>query len=186
LCKHYGKDWGIEVRVGRFHNIYGPQGTWKGGREKAPAAFVRKALCAEKEFEMWGDGNQTRSFCLVDDCVEGVIRLMRSDFKEPLNIGSEEMISMNDLAKLCMSIVKRETPVKHIPGPEGVRGRNSNNELIRAKLGWEPKIALKDGITKLAHWMKEVIQKEKESGVDISVYGSSKVVANRTPEENKM
>jgi len=186
LCKHYGKDWGMEVRIGRFHNIYGPQGTWKGGREKAPAAFVRKVLTSEKEFEMWGDGNQTRSFCLVDDCVEGVIRLMKSDFRDPLNVGSEEMISMNDLAKLCMNIANKHLPIRHIPGPEGVRGRNSNNELIRAKLGWEPKIALKDGISKLVLWMSECIKKEKDAGVDISVYGSSKVVANRTPEENKM
>jgi len=184
-CKHYGKDWGMEVRIGRFHNIYGPQGTWKGGREKAPAAFVRKVLCSDKEFEMWGDGKQTRSFCLVDDCVEGVLRLMRSDFRDPLNIGSEEMVSMNDLATLCMSYENKKLAIKHIPGPEGVRGRNSNNDLIKAKLGWEPSISLKDGIHKLYFWMKEVIEKEKASGVDISVYASSKVVANRTPEENK-
>jgi len=96
------KDFGMQTRVARFHNIYGPQGTWKGGREKAPAAFCRKVICSDKEFEMWGDGEQTRSFCLVDDCVEGIIRLMKSDIKEPLNLGSEEMISMNDLARLAM------------------------------------------------------------------------------------
>jgi len=186
ICLHYMKDFGIECRVARFHNIYGPQGTWKGGREKAPAAFVRKVLCSEKEFEMWGDGEQTRSFCLVDDCVEGILRLMRSDVKIPLNLGSEEMISMNDLAKLAMSFENKQLSIKHIPGPEGVRGRNSDNTLIKQKLGWEPSIKLADGLKKLYVWMKGEIEKEKAKGVDISVYGSSKVVQNRTPDQTKM
>eukprot|EP01114_Cavostelium_apophysatum_P012980 TRINITY_DN304_c0_g1_i1.p1 TRINITY_DN304_c0_g1~~TRINITY_DN304_c0_g1_i1.p1 ORF type:complete len:369 (-),score=96.59 TRINITY_DN304_c0_g1_i1:54-1097(-) len=186
LCKHYGKEFPIEFRVARFHNIYGPQGTWKGGREKAPAAFMRKALTSDKEFEMWGDGMQTRSFCLVDDCVEGILRLMKSDVKEPINLGSEEMISMNDLAKLAMSITGRELTVRHIPGPEGVRGRNSNNEMIRARLGWEPKTDLKTGMKKLYDWLKVQIEDEKKKGVDVSIYGSSKIVTARTPDQNKM
>jgi len=186
LCKHYGKDFGIEFRIGRFHNIYGPQGTWKGGREKAPAAFCRKILASEKDFQMWGDGLQTRSFCLVDDCVEGILRLMRSDVREPLNIGSEEMISMNDLAKLIMTFDNKKLSITHIPGPEGVRGRNSNNTLIREKLGWSPSTNLEVGLRKLYTWLKEEIENEKKSGVDISVYGCSHIVTNRTPEQNKM
>jgi len=185
LCKHYGKEFGIEFRIARFHNIYGPQGTWKGGREKAPAAFCRKVLASEKEFEMWGDGLQTRSFCLVDDCVEGIIRLMNSDFREPLNLGSEEMISMNDLAKMIMKFEGKELSIKHIPGPEGVRGRNSDNTLIKETLKWSPPTSLEAGVRKLYTWMKQKIAEEKANGVDISVYGSSKVVQARTPDQNK-
>jgi len=186
IAKHYMNDFGIETRVARFHNIYGPQGTWKGGREKAPAAFTRKVLCSEKEFEMWGDGEQTRSFCLVDDCVEGVLRLMRSDVREPLNVGSDEMISMNDMAKLVMKISGKSIPIKHIPGPEGVRGRNSDNTLIKQKLGWAPSITLEQGLIKLHKWMTAEIAREKAEGVDISVYSNSKVVVNRTPDQNKI
>jgi len=185
IAKHYMKDFGMQTRVARFHNIYGPQGTWKGGREKAPAAFCRKVICSDKEFEMWGDGEQTRSFCLVDDCVEGIIRLMKSDIKEPLNLGSEEMISMNDLARLAMKFEGKKLSIKHIPGPEGVRGRNSDNTLIKQSLGWEPSIKLETGMKKLYFWMKEKIEAEKASGVDISIYGHSKVVENRTPEQKK-
>jgi len=186
LCKHYMGDFGIQVRIGRFHNIYGPQGTWKGGREKAPAAFCRKVIASDKEFEMWGDGKQTRSFCLIEDCVEGILRLMRSDVKEPLNIGSEEMISMNDMAKLIMKFENKNLAIKHIPGPEGVRGRNSDNTLIRQKLGWAPSTSVEDGLRKLYFWLKGEIEKERKAGVDTSIYGSSKIVVNRTPEENKM
>jgi len=186
LCKHYGKDFGIEFRVARFHNIYGPQGTWKGGREKAPAAFCRKVLSSQSEFEMWGDGEQTRSFCLVDDCVEGILRLMKSNFSDPINLGSEEMISMNDMAKMIMKFEDKNLTIKHIPGPEGVRGRNSDNTLIKEKLGWAPPTSLEIGIRKTYNWIKTQLEKEKASGIDISVYGSSKVVQNRTPEESKM
>jgi len=184
LCKHYSNDFGIECHVARFHNIYGPQGTWKGGREKAPAAFCRKVIASDKEFEMWGDGKQTRSFCLVDDCVEGIIRLMNSDVYEPINLGSEEMISMNDMAKLIMSFDNKNLEIVHIPGPEGVRGRNSDNKMIREKLGWEPS-TLVDGLRKLYTWLKPTIEKEKNEGIDVSVYGRSKIVTNRTPEETK-
>jgi len=187
LCKWYGKDFkNMQFRVARFHNIYGPQGTWKGGREKAPAAFCRKVIASTSEFEMWGDGKQTRSFCYIDDCVEGVIRLMNSDFNQPINIGSEEMISMNDMAKLIMGFDNKDLAIRHIPGPEGVRGRNSDNTLIREKLGWAPGISLKDGLQRLYTWLKNEIEQEKQKGVDISIYGSSKIVTNRTPDQNKM
>jgi GDP-D-mannose 3',5'-epimerase len=135
---------------------------------------------------MWGDGKQTRSFCYIDDCVEGVLRLMKSDFKDPINIGSEEMISMNDMATLIMSFENKKLTIKHIPGPEGVRGRNSNNDLIRKVLGWAPSISLKDGLHRTYNWIKQEVEKEKQSGVDITVYGSSKIVTNRTPENAKI
>jgi len=183
LCKHYGKDFGIEFRIGRFHNIYGPQGTWKGGREKAPAAFVRKVICGDY-FEMWGNGEQTRSFCYVDDCVEGILRLMQSDVRIPLNIGSDEMISMNDMAKLIMGFTDKKMEIKHIPGPEGVRGRNSDNTLIKEKLGWAPSITLKDGLKRLYDWMKPIIEAEAATGVNIKAYAHSTIVQNRTPEIN--
>jgi len=119
----YGRDFGINVRIARFHNIYGPFGTWRGGREKAPAAFCRKAITSTKEFEMWGDGKQTRSFTYIDDCVEGVLRLMFSDCSEPINLGSTEMVSMNEFADIALSFEGKNLPIKHIDGPEGVRGR---------------------------------------------------------------
>jgi len=186
LCKHYGKDFGIEFRIARFHNIYGPQGTWKGGREKAPAAFSRKVLTSTTEFEMWGDGKQTRSFCYIDDCVEGVLRLMRSDIREPLNIGSDVMISMNDMANLIASFEGKKLTIKHIPGPEGVRGRNSDNTLIKQKLGWAPSITPADGFRRLYDWLKVEIEKERKAGVDVSLYAFSKIVTNRTPDQNKI
>jgi GDP-D-mannose 3',5'-epimerase len=176
LCIHYGKEFPMEFRIARFHNIYGPQGTWKGGREKAPAAFCRKVIASEKEFEMWGDGLQTRSFCYVDDCVEGIIRIMNSDYKLPLNLGSEEMVTMNDMAKLVMEIGSKQLNIKHIPGPEGVRGRNSDNTLIRQVLGWAPGISLREGLTRVYPWIKAQIEEERKFGGDIAQFGSSKVV----------
>ena len=138
MYKHYQLDFGIQTRIARFHNIYGPFGTWKGGREKAPAAFCRKAATATTEVEMWGDGKQTRSFTYIDDCIEGILRLTKSDFAEPVNLGSDEMVSMNEMQALALGFAgKPDMPVKHIPGPEGVRGRNSNNELIKAGKGKE-------------------------------------------------
>lgn len=139
-------DFGIQCRTARFHNIYGPYGTWKGGREKAPAAFCRKAITSVDEVEMWGDGKQTRSFTFIDDCVEGILRITKSDFTEPLNLGSSEMVSMNEMMEMVLGFDGKKTPIKHIPGPEGVRGRNSDNELILEKLGWEPTIKLRDGL----------------------------------------
>ncbi|KAG0568485.1 hypothetical protein M758_6G020100 [Ceratodon purpureus] len=182
LCKHYTKDFGMECRIGRFHNIYGPYGTWKGGREKAPAAFCRKALTATEHFEMWGDGKQTRSFTFIDECVEGVLRLTKSDFQEPVNIGSDEMVSMNEMAEIVLSFDNKKLPIKHIPGPEGVRGRNSDNTLIKEKLGWAPSMRLKDGLAITYKWIKEQIEKEKADGADLATkYGSSKVVGTQAP-----
>ncbi|KAJ9154240.1 hypothetical protein P3X46_027596 [Hevea brasiliensis] len=181
LCKHYTKDFGIECRIGRLHNIYGPFGTWKGGREKAPAAFCRKAITSTDMFEMWGDGLQTRSFTFIDECVEGVLRLTKSDFREPVNIGSDEMVSMNGMAEIVLTFENKKLPIHHIPGPEGVRGRNSDNTLIKEKLGWAPSMKLKDGLRITYFWIKEQIEKEKAQGVDLTVYGSSKVVGTQAP-----
>ena len=183
-CKHFGNDFPkTKYFVGRFHNIYGPRGTWKGGREKVPAAFCRKALTSTKEFEVWGDGKQTRSFCFVDDCVEAVLRLISSDFHEPLNIGSEEMVSMNELADLAMSFGDKKLPINHIKGPEGVRGRNSDNDLCRKVLKWEPQIDLATGLRRTYDWIKGELAAETASGVDTASYGTSKVYQLKTPDE---
>mmetsp|Transcript_5955 Transcript_5955/g.20280 ORF Transcript_5955/g.20280 Transcript_5955/m.20280 type:complete len:359 (+) Transcript_5955:65-1141(+) len=176
LLMHYMSDFGMECRIGRFHNIYGPQGTWKGGREKAPAAFCRKALTATTHFEMWGNGKQTRSFCYVDDAVEGIIRLMVSDYHKPLNIGSDEMVTMNQMAELVLSFDGKKIPINHIPGPEGVRGRNSDNTLIKQVLGWAPSITLADGLHRTYNWIKGEIEREAAEGKALDEYASSKVV----------
>jgi len=176
----YENDFGIQARIARYHNVYGPSGTWKGGREKAPAAFCRKALTSTVEFEMWGDGIQTRSFMFVDDCVEGSIRIMMSDCKEPLNLGTEEMLSMNDFAALAMSFEGKNLPIKHIPGPQGVRGRNSDNTMIKSKIGWEPPTKLADGLRTTYFWIKEQIEKDKSNGIDTNIYSQSKVVVQDT------
>jgi len=189
LCKYYGKDFPtMQFRVARFHNIYGPQGTWKGGREKAPAAFCRKACASTPEtgFELWGDGKQTRSFCYIDDCVEGICRIMNSDIKEPLNLGSDEMVSMTDMAHMVLELSNKKDTIKirYIPGPEGVRGRNSDNTMIKAKLGWAPSITLKEGIAKTYKWINEKIQEEKKTGVDVTQYAVSHVVRDLTPQNS--
>lgn len=156
----YGKNYGMDVRVGRYHNIFGPYGTWDGGREKAPAAFCRKVAQTEDggEIEMWGDGLQTRSFLYVDECLEGSIRLMRSDWTGPVNIGSEEMVSINDLANLTMDIAGKSQSIKRIPGPLGVRGRNSDNKLISERLGWKPSAPLREGLIKTYEWIAEEVK----------------------------
>lgn len=156
----YNRNHGIEVRVARFHNIFGPQGTWKGGREKAPAAMCRKVAEAEDGgvIEVWGDGKQTRSFLLVDECVEGIRRLMESDFRGPVNIGSEEMISINDFAKMAIEISGKNLSIKNIPGPTGVRGRNSDNHLIKEKLGWAPSLPLVEGMKKTYAWVRAQVE----------------------------
>jgi GDP-D-mannose 3',5'-epimerase len=162
-----------------FHNVYGPFGTWKGGREKAPAAFCRKAAASTECFEVWGDGEQTRSFMYVDDCVEGVLRIMMSDFIKPLNLGTEEMVSMNEFADIAMSFENKKLPIKHIPGPQGVRGRNSDNTLIREQLGWEPNISIQQGLRETYFWIKGQIEKERAAGIHYD-YSSSKVVIQTT------
>lgn len=183
LAIHYGRDFGMQTRIARFHNIYGPLGTWKGGREKAPAAFCRKVLCARGELEMWGDGLQTRSFTFIDDCVEGILRVTKSDYAAPLNLGSDEMVSMNGMMEMVMGFEGRDLRIRHIPGPEGVRGRNSDNALILEQLGWAPSIALRDGLRITYDWIKGELEREAaEQGTDISVYSTSAVVATSAPQ----
>eukprot|EP00887_Chlorella_sp_A99_P001495 scaffold8.g1495.t1 len=182
LAMHYNKDFGMECRIARFHNIYGPYGTWKGGREKAPAAFCRKALTSPEEIEMWGDGKQTRSFTFIDDCVEGILRITRSDFRQPLNLGSDEMVSMNEMMELVESFDGLKKPIRHIPGPEGVRGRNSDNKLILEKLGWAPSIRLADGLHVTYDWIKGELEAEAgEQGKDLAQYARSMVVTTQKP-----
>ncbi len=159
----YNRNYNLDVRVARFHNIFGPQGSWIGGREKAPAALCRKAADARDggEVEVWGDGKQTRSFLYIDECVEGIRRLMESDFKGPVNIGSEEMISINDFTEMIIEISGKNLSINNVPGPEGVRGRNSDNDLIEKKLGWKPTQTLKEGIKKTYGWIKEQLEEQK-------------------------
>lgn len=159
----YARNHGMQVRIARFHNIFGPQGTWDGGREKAPAAVCRKVNLAKDgdTIEIWGDGTQTRSFLIVDECVEGIRRLMESDFMGPVNLGSEEMISINDFAKMVIDISGKKIAVKNIPGPTGVKGRNSDNKLISEKLGWAPSEPLRKGVEKTYAWIGEQIKAKK-------------------------
>jgi nucleoside-diphosphate-sugar epimerase len=151
----FNRNHGLDVRVARFHNIFGPEGSWHNGKEKAPAALCRKVVETSDggEIEVWGDGLQTRSFLYVDECIDGIRRLMESDFLGPINIGSEEMISINDFAKMIIGISGKNISINNIPGPEGVRGRNSDNELIEQKLGWKPSQSLKEGIAKTFEWI---------------------------------
>jgi len=155
----YYRNNGLQVRIARFHNIFGPEGTWQGGREKAPAAFCRKIAETEDggAIEMWGDGGQTRSFLYIDECLEGMRKLMDSDFAGPVNIGSEEMVTMNELAEMIMEIAGKKLTVKHIEGPLGVRGRNSDNKLIAEKLGWKPEKKLRDGLEITYRWIQEQV-----------------------------
>ena len=156
----YSRNHGLNVRVARFHNIFGPEGTWQGGKEKAPAALCRKvaeqADCGE--IEIWGDGEQTRSFLYIDECVEAVRRLMNSAFLGPVNIGSEEMVTINQMAEMVMRIAGKKLAIKHISCPTGVRGRNSDNELIRAKLGWEPTLQLQQGLATTYSWIDDQVR----------------------------
>lgn len=159
LYMSFVRNHGMEVHIARFHNIFGPEGTWTGGREKAPAAMCRKVAETPDggTIEMWGDGRQTRSFLYIDECLEGVRRLMKSDFLGPVNIGSDEMISINDLAKMAMEIAGKSLDIHHVEGPLGVRGRNSDNRLIEEKLGWRPMQPLRDGMTKTYNWIAEQV-----------------------------
>lgn len=159
----YMRNHGIQVRIARFHNIFGPEGSWVGGREKAPAALCRKVAEAEAggTIEIWGDGKQTRSFLYIDECLEGVRRLMDSKFVGPVNIGSDEMVTINGLARMAMEIAGKPLSIKNIPGPLGVRGRNSDNRLIREKLGWAPSESLKDGLKKTYPWILEQVRARK-------------------------
>ena len=155
------------MRIARYHNIFGPEGTWCGGREKAPAALCRKVAIATNggEIEIWGDGKQTRSFLYIDECLEGTLRLMRSNWIGPVNIGSEEMVTINQLAEIVMEIAGKKLSIKHVPGPLGVRGRNSDNRLIREKLGWVPSVPLIKGLEITYRWIEEQV---KKAGLSIS------------------
>ena len=171
LCHHYHGDYGLDTRVVRFHNIFGPLGTWKGGREKAPAAMCRKVATAKltgsTAIEIWGDGEQTRSFCYIDDCVEGLIRLMESGYQEPLNLGQDRLISINELADMVAHIAGLAITKRHVPGPQGVRGRNSNNDKLRDVLGWEPRISLEEGMARTYRWIEEQVANELEAATEV-------------------
>lgn len=164
LCMHYREEYGLETRIVRFHNIYGPEGTWEGGREKAPAALCRKIAVAKltgnPEIEVWGDGEQTRSFCYIDDCVEGIYRLMRSDYPHPLNLGSDRLVTINQLAHIIAEIAGIKITIKHVPGPQGVRGRNSDNTRLRQVLGWEPQISLEEGLAHTYAWIEKQVARK--------------------------
>lgn len=162
LCMHYGQQYGMETRTVRFHNIFGPLGTWEGGREKAPAALCRKVafakLTGDPTIEIWGDGEQTRSFCYIDDCIEGIYRLMRSGYSEPLNLGQDRLISINELADMVAQAAGTPIVKRHIPGPQGVRGRNSDNTRLRSTLDWEPQISLEEGIARTYRWIEDRVR----------------------------
>ena len=160
LYRAFARNYGVNIRIARFHNIFGPEGTWTGGKEKAPAAICRKVAMAAagEEIEIWGDGNQTRSFLYIDECLDAVKSLMNSNFSEPVNIGSEEDVSINELVKIASSFENKIIKVIHIDGPQGVRGRNSNNDLIRQAVGWDSKLKLSEGIRKTYFWIKQQIE----------------------------
>jgi len=161
----YARNFGMAVRIARYHNIFGPEGTWNDGKEKAPAAICRKVAEASdgSSIEIWGDGLQTRSFLYIDECLEGSVRLMRSSWAGPVNIGSDQMISINELAQMAMQIAGKQLAIKHIAGPLGVRGRNSDNRLIAEKLGWAPSRPLREGLERTYAWIKEQVINARSS-----------------------
>jgi nucleoside-diphosphate-sugar epimerase len=181
LCLHYADEFGIDIRVVRFHNIFGPLGTWFGGREKAPAALCRKIAMAKlvrsPEIEIWGDGEQTRSFCYIDDCVMGLHVLMQSGYRQPVNLGQDRMISINELADLIAGIAGVSIVKKHVPGPQGVRGRNSDNTRLREVLQWEPEVSLEEGLTRTYQWIEAQVAEALRTGVLIPQPRPSHVAA---------
>jgi nucleoside-diphosphate-sugar epimerase len=173
LAIYYREDYGLETRIVRFHNIFGEKGTWEGGREKAPAALCRKIAMAKltgnHEIEIWGDGEQTRSFCYITDCLEGLYRLMNSDFSDPINLGQDRMVSINQLADIIAEIAGIKIEKRYIDGPQGVRGRNSDNSLLKKVLDWEPQISLEEGLQKTYKWIEEQVSARlKESNFSLS------------------
>jgi nucleoside-diphosphate-sugar epimerase len=161
VCRHYTEDFGLDTRVVRFHNIFGPLGTYEGGREKSPAAICRKIALAEdsETIEVWGDGMQTRSYCYVDDCVEGIYRIMRSNHTEPINLGQDRMISINELVDMVAAIAGKQIKKRHdLTKPQGVRGRNSDNTTLRKVLNWEPQVSLEDGLAKTYAWISQQLE----------------------------
>ena len=168
MCRHFYEDYGLETRVARYHNVYGPSGTWDGGREKAPAALCRKVANAKysdlKTIEIWGDGEQTRSFTYISDCIEGTIRLMESDFREPLNVGSDQMVSINQMADILGGIAGISLDKKfNLSAPKGVRGRNSDNTKIKEALGWAPDVTLERGLQETYMWILNEIHASGKS-----------------------
>jgi GDP-D-mannose 3', 5'-epimerase len=168
LCIHYRDDYAIDTRIVRFHNIFGPLGTWEGGREKAPAAMCRKIALAKltgnPEIDIWGDGEQTRSFCYIDDCIEGIYKLMRSDHYDPLNLGQDRLVTINQLADMVAEIAGVRIIKKHIDGPQGVRGRNSDNSRLREILKWEPEITLEEGLSRTYSWIETQVSEAANAG----------------------
>ncbi|HDI78928.1 MAG TPA: NAD-dependent epimerase/dehydratase family protein [Desulfobacteraceae bacterium] len=165
MLEAFKKDYGLEVRIARYHNIYGPKGTYKGGREKSPAAICRKVAEASDpgEIEIWGDGKQTRSYCYIDDCVRGTIMLMESDYDKPLNIGSDRLVTIDELADIVINISgKKITKRYNLNAPQGVRGRNADLTLVKKILGWEPQISLEEGLRRTYEWIEEMVKQEKE------------------------
>lgn len=182
LCQHYLEDFGLQTRTVRFHNIFGPLGTWRGGREKAPAAMCRKIavakLTGDHMIEIWGDGEQTRSFCYIDDCVEGLLRLMSSDHAAPLNLGQDRLISINELVAMVAAAADVEVEVRHVEGPQGVRGRNSDNSRLREALDWEPEVSLESGLARTYRWIEaqvaEALEREGPQALSVpSVTGTA-------------
>ncbi len=164
MCEAFKKDYDLDIRIARYHNIYGPEGTYKGGREKAPAALCRKVAEASNpgEIEIWGDGKQTRSFCYIDDCLRGTIMLMESDYREPLNIGSDTLVTIDELADIIIKISGKKISKKYdATAAQGVRGRNADLDLVKKILGWEPKISLEEGLSKTHKWIEEQEKKDK-------------------------
>lgn len=163
LCQYYAADFGLQTRVARFHNCYGPLGTYDGGKEKAPAALCRKVALAKNDtsIDIWGDGNQTRSFIFIDDLVEGIFRLMQSSHSAPMNLGTEEMISINELAAKIIAHSAKRLTINHVEGPQGVRARNSDNTMMREVLGWEPKVSLDDGLRTTYWWIANIFEMAK-------------------------
>jgi GDP-D-mannose 3',5'-epimerase len=175
LCRHYLEDFGLETRVVRFHNIFGPLGTYDGGREKSPAAICRKIALANDgdEIEVWGDGCQTRSYCYIDDCVEGIYRLMRSDYRAPLNLGQDRLISINELVDMVAGIAGKRLGKRYNPtAPQGVRGRNSDNTRLRQVLGWEPSVSLEDGLAETYRWIARQVGTTVEPSVAAALASS--------------
>ena len=170
LCTHDRTDYGMDTRIVRFHNIMGPKGTWIGGREKAPAALCRKIavakLCHLPSIDIWGDGEQTRSFCYIDDCVRGIYQIMQSDYPYPVNLGQDRMVSINELAHIIMDIAEYQCELEHIPGPLGVRGRNSDNTTITKEIGWTPEISLEEGLRRTYAWIEDNVNHELAKGAD--------------------
>jgi len=171
VCRHYSEDFGLDTRVVRFHNIFGPLGTYDGGREKSPAAICRKVALANDEdtIEVWGDGEQTRSYCYIDDCVEGLYRLMQSDHAEPLNLGQDRMLSINELVDIVAGIAGKKISKRYdLTKPQGVRGRNSDNTRLRQVLDWEPTVSLEDGLTKTYAWIASELRKDHPQTARVS------------------